>query len=63
MAVDQGAVRVKLEELITTISRTLFMKSGALGPIKMVLKQSNLSLVNRATFSVARTPDSTSREQ
>ena len=63
MAVDQGAVRVKLEELITTISRKLIMKSGALGPTKMVLKQSNLLLVNRATFSVARTPDSTSREQ
>ena len=29
MTVDQGAVRVKLEELISTISRKLSLKSGA----------------------------------
>ena len=63
MTVDQGAVRVKLEELITTISRKLSLKSDASGPTKMVLKQSKFSLVNRGTFSVAKNPDSTSREQ
>ena len=63
MTVDQGAVRVKLEKLITTILWKLFLKSDASDSTKMVLKQSKFSRVNRATFSVAKTPDSTLREQ
>ena len=63
MTVDQGAMRVKLEELIATILWKLSFKSDASGPTKMVLKQSKFSRVNRGTFSVAKNPDSTSREQ
>jgi hypothetical protein len=63
MTVDQSAVRVKLEELITTISRKLRLKSDTLGPTKMILRQSKLSRVDRGTFSVAKNPGSTSREQ
>ena len=63
MTVDQSAVSVKLEELITTISRKLSLKTDASRLTKMILKQSNFSLLNRGTFSVAKNPGSTSREQ
>ena len=63
MTVDLGAVKVKLEEPTNTISRELSPDLGVSRSHTNGLEPDNLSRVNRAELSVARTPDSTSQEQ